>query len=146
MKYSIMHRTCVVAAVACTFLGFAGLAHAKADAMQQTYNAKEPKKGTLSIAVTTEVSGLMLEPGEYELKQVKSANGPVIRFTHYTYNPYAQEGVSTHQWDVVGEIRVAVQSQDSKAVRTQLLTESNSNKLVGLQIRGNSFQYLFVTA
>jgi hypothetical protein len=136
MKYSIFNRTRVVAALACTFLVFAGFAHAK----------EQPKKGTLKITVATEVSGLMLEPGEYELKQVKSANGPVIRFTHYTYNPYAQEGVSTHQWDVVGEIRVAVQSQDSKAVRTQLLTESNSNKLVGLQIRGNSFQYLFVTA
>jgi len=145
MKYSIMNRTRFVAALACTVLGFAGFAHAKA-ATQQSYNAERPKKGTLNITVATEVSGLMLEPGKYEVKQVKSANGPVIRFTRYTYNPYAQEGVSAQQWDLVGEVRVAVQSQDSKAVRTQLLTESNSDKLVGLQIRGNSFQYLFVTA
>jgi hypothetical protein len=69
----------------------------------------------LNITVTTEVSGLMLEPGEYEVRQVKSANGPAIRFIRYTYNPYTQEGVSAHQWDVVGEVRVAVQSQDFKA-------------------------------
>jgi len=146
MKYSIMNRTHFVAALACTVLGCAGFAHANAAATQQSYNAEQPRKGTLNITVATEVSGLMLEPGKYEVKQVKSANGPVIRFTRYTYNPYVQEGVSAHQWDLVGEVRVAVQSQDSKAVRTQLLTESNSNKLVGLQIRGNSFQYLFVTA
>src|SRR5215469_3777472 len=146
MKYSIINRTRFVAVLVCTFLGFAGFAHAKAVAIQQSYNAEQPKKGTLNITVATEVSGLMLEPGEYEVKQVKSANGPVIRFTRYTYNPYAQEGVSAHQWDLVGEVRVAVQSQDSKAVRTQLSTESNSDKLVGLQIRGSSFQYLFVTA
>jgi hypothetical protein len=88
----------------------------------------------------------MLEPGEYEVRQVKSANGPVIRFTRYTYAPYAQEGISVHQWDVVGEVRVAVQSQDFKALRTQLLTGSKGHELIGLQIRGNSFQYLFVTA
>ena len=144
MKYSIMNRTRFVAALAYTFLGFAGFAHAKTVAMQQSYNAQQPK-GTLNITVATEVSGLMLEPGEYEVKQVKSANGPVIRFTRYTYNPYAQEGVSVHQWDVVGEVTVAVQSQDFKALRTQLLSGSNGDKLVGLQIRGNSFQYLFVT-
>ena len=146
MKYSIINRTRFVAALAYTFLGFAGFVHAKDAAIQQSYNVEQPKKGTLNITVATELSGLVLEPGEYEVKQVKSANGPVIRFTRYTYNPYAQEGVSAHQWDLVGEVRVAVQSQDSKAVRTQLLTESNSDKLVGLQIRGNSFQYLFVTA
>ena len=146
MKYSIMNRTRFVAALACTVLGFAGFAPAKAAATPQSYNAEQPKKGTLNITVATELSGLILEPGQYEVKQVKSANGPVIRFTRYTYNPYAQEGVSAHQWDLVGEVRVAVQSQDSKAVRTQLSTESNSDKLVGLQIRGSSFQYLFVTA
>jgi len=146
MKYSIINRTCFVAALTCTFLGFAGFADAKAAAIQQSYNAEKPKKGMLNITVTTEESGLMLEPGEYEVRQVKSANGPVIRFTRYTYNSYAQEGVSVHQWDVVGDVRVAVQSQDFKALRTQLLTGSHSDKLVGLQIRGNSFQYLFVTA
>ena len=144
MKYCTINRTSFVATLLCTFLGFAGFANATA--IHQSSNAEQSKKGTLSVTVTTEVSGLTLEPGEYEVKQVKSANGPVIRFTRYTYSPYAQEGVSVQQWDVVGEVRVAVQPQDFKALRTQLLTGSNSDRLVGLQIRGNSFQYLFVTA
>ena len=146
MKHSIVNRKRFVAALACAVLAFAGFAQASAGTMQQSHNAKQRKKGTLNITVATEVSGLKLEPGEYEVKQVKSANRPVIRFTRYTYDPYAQEGLSVYQWDVVGDVRVAVQSQDSKAVRTQLLTESNSDKPVGLQIQGNSFQYLFVTA
>ena len=146
MKYSIINGTRFVAALACAFLGFAGFVHAKAASTQQLYNAEHPKKGTLNVAVRTVVSGLTLAPGEYEVRQVKSAHGPVVRFTRYTYDPYAQEGVSAHQWEVVGEVRVAVQSQDFKALRTQLLTGPTSNIVIGLQIRGNSFQYLFVTA
>jgi hypothetical protein len=92
------------------------------------------------------VGNVTLEPGEYEVKQVKSAAGPTVRFTRYTYNPYAQEGLSVHQWDVVAEVRVTMQSLDTKAVRTQLLAGSNNHKPIGLQIRGNSFEYLFVTA
>jgi hypothetical protein len=144
MKYCIINRTSIVATLLCTFLGFAGFANATA--IHQSSNAEQSKKGTLSVTVTTEVSGLTLEPGEYEVKQVKSANGPVIRFTRYTYNAYAQEGVSGHQWDVVGNVKVTVQPQDFRALRTQLLTKPNSAKATGLQIRGSSVQYLFPAA
>jgi hypothetical protein len=145
MKHSVVNRMRLAAALAGIVLAFAGLAHAGAVGTQHSQKAEKAKKGMLIIAATTELSGLTLEPGEYEVKQVNSAAGPVVRFTRYTYNPYAQEGLSVHQWDEAGEVRVILQSLDSKAVRTQLLAESNSDKPVGLQIRGNSFQYLFVT-
>ena len=46
MKYSIINRTRFVAALAYTFLGFAGFAHAKTVAMQQSYNARIKRRQT----------------------------------------------------------------------------------------------------
>jgi len=65
MKYSIINRTRFVAALACTVLGFAGFAHAKAAATQQSYNAEQPRKGTLNITVATELSGLVAAIGKH---------------------------------------------------------------------------------
>jgi phosphodiesterase/alkaline phosphatase D-like protein len=146
MKHSIVNRMPLFAALAGIVLALAGLAHAGAVGTQRPQKEQKAKKGMLNITVTTEIGGVTLEPGEYEVKQVKSAAGPVVRFTRYTYNPYAQEGLSVHQWDVVAEVRVTMQSLDSKAVRTQLLVDSNSDKPIGLKIRGNSFDYLFATS
>ena len=55
--------------------------------------AEKVKKGTLKIAAASNIGALRLEPGEYEVKQVNSAAGPVVRFTRYTYNPSALDGV-----------------------------------------------------
>jgi hypothetical protein len=146
MKHSIVNRMPLFTALVGIVLALAGFAHAGAVRTQRPQKAEKAKTGMLNITVATEVGGVTLEPGEYEVKQVNSAAGPVIRFTRYTYNPYAQEGISVHQWDVVGEARVTMQSLDSKAVRTQLLVDSKSDKPIGLEIRGNSFDYLFATA
>ena len=146
MKHSIVNRMRIVTALAGAVLVFAGFAHAGAVGTQRSQQAEKSKKGTLIIAAATEIGGLTLEPGEYEVKQVNAASGPVVKFVKYTYNPYAQEGLSVHQWDEAGKVRVTLQSMDSKAARTELLTAADSDKPVGLQIRGNSFQYLFVTA
>jgi hypothetical protein len=89
------------------------------------------------------VGGVTLEPGDYEVKQVKSAAGPVVRFTRVTYNPWASEGSPVYEWETVAEVRVTMQSLASKAVRTQLLLASNDDKPIGLEIRGNSYDYLF---
>jgi hypothetical protein len=140
------NRMQLVTALAAIVLGVAELAHAGAVGTQRQQAAQKAKKGTLVITVAAEVGGVTLEPGEYEVKQVNSTAGPVVRFTKYTYNPYAQEGLSVHQWDVVAEVRVTMQSLDSKAERTQWLADSDSGKPIGLRIRGNSFDYLFVTA
>lgn len=146
MKHSIVNRTRVFTAVVAIMLAFAGLAHAGVVSKEQPKKAEKAKKGTLIIAVATELEGVTLEPGEYEVKQKNTKNGPVVGFTKYTYNPYAQEGQSVHQWDVVAQVRVTMQPLDAKAERTQLLSGSNSGKPTGLEIRGNSFQYMFATA
>jgi hypothetical protein len=146
MKHSIVNRMPLFTALAGIVLALAGFAHAGAVSAQRSQKAPKTKKGMLNITVATEVGNVTLEPGEYEVKQVNHAAGPVVRFTRYTYNPYAQEGLPVHQWDVVAEVRVTMQSLDTKAVRTQLLAGSNSDKPIGLEIRGNSFDYLFLTA
>jgi hypothetical protein len=146
MEHSIVNRMRLATALTGIVLAFAAFVRAGAVGTSASQKPQKAKKGTLNITVAADVGGITLEPGEYEVKQVNSAAGPVVRFTRYTYNPYAQEGLSVHQWDEAGEVRVTLQSLDSKAARTKLLAESNSGKPVGLQIRGNSFQYLFVTA
>jgi hypothetical protein len=146
MKHSIVNRMSLFTALAGIVLAFAGFAHAGAVGTERPQKAEKAKKGTLIITAAAEVGGVTLEPGEYEVKQVNSESGPVVRFTKYTYNPYAQEGLPVHQWDVVGEVRVTMQALETKAIRTQLLAGANNDKPIGLEIRGNNFHYLFATA
>jgi hypothetical protein len=140
MEHSIVNRLRLFTALAGIVVAFAGFAHA---GLAGTQKAEKAKKGTLNIAAATNVGGLRLEPGEYEVKQVNSSTGPVVRFTRYSYNPYAQEGQSVHEWETIGEAKVTTQALASKAEHTKLLLTSNGDKAIGLEIRGNSADYLF---
>ena len=77
------------------------------------------------------------------MKLVNSAAGPVVRFTRYTCNPYAQEGQAEHEWETVGEATVTIQVLASKAKHTKLLLASNGDKAIGLEMSGNNADYLF---
>jgi hypothetical protein len=143
MKHSIVNRIRLFTALAGIVLAFAGFAHAGPGGTQRSRKAERAKKGTLNIAAATNVGGLRLEPGEYEVKQVNSAAGPAVRFIRYTYNPYAQEGLSVHQWESVGEAKVTMQALASRAKHTKLLVAANGDKAIGLEISGNSTDYLF---
>lgn len=143
MKNSMVNRMRLATAVAGMVLAFAGFAHAGAVGTARSEKPQKAKAGMLNITFATEVGGVTLEPGEYEVKQVNSADGPVIRITRYTYNPYAQEGLPVHEWDEVAKVKVTMRSLASKAVSTQLLLASDTSRPIGLEIRGNSFEYLF---
>jgi hypothetical protein len=131
MPESIVSRMHLFIILACLALALAGSADAKT------------KKGTLKIMAAANIGGVTLEPGEYEVKQVNSSVGPVIRFTRITYNPYAPEAVYAYQWDVVAEVRCTVEPLASTPQHTVLLFDPNSTKIIGLQIRGNSVTYRF---
>ena len=146
MKRNIVNHMHIFTAVVAIVLAFAGLADAGVVSKEQPKKAEKAKKGMLIITVATGLQGVTLEPGEYEVKQKNTKDGPVVRFTKYTYNPYAQEGQSVHQWDVVAQVRVTMQPLEAKAERTQLLAGSSADKPVALEIRGNSFQYVFATS
>jgi len=143
MTHSIVNRSRPFIALSGIVLAFAGFAHAGSVGTPRSLKVEKAKKGTLNIAVATNVGGLRLEPGEYEVKQVNSAAGPVVRFTRYTYNAYALEGQSVYEWETIGEAKVTVQALVSKAEHTKLLLASNGYKAIGLEIRGNGADYLF---
>jgi len=143
MKESIVRSMYRFTALSCLVLACAGFAHA---GTVGTNRVRNTRKGTLKIKVATDVGGFTLEPGNYEVKQVNSSAGPVIRFTRLTYNPYAPEGVSAYQWDTVAEIKCAVEPLASTPERTTLLFASNNTKAIGLEIRGNSVDYRVVAS
>jgi hypothetical protein len=143
MKHSMFNRIPLATAIAGIILAFAGLAHAAAVSTATSEKPQKAKKGMLNITVAAEVGGMTLEPGEYEVKQVNTAAGTVVRFTRYTYNPYAAESLPVHDWEKIGEVKVTMRSLASKAVSTQLLLASGTSKPIGLEIRGNSHDYLF---
>ena len=144
MKRSVVDRTNLFTAMAGIVLALSGVAYAGSGAAAAVSNtAPKAKKGFLKISATADVGGVTLEPGEYEVKQVKSAAGPVVRFTRYIFNPYAQEGLPVHEWETVGEVRVTMQPLASRATHTELRFASDGSKAIALQIRGNSFDYLF---
>lgn len=143
MTHSVVNRIRPFTALAGIVLAFAGFVYAGSVGATRSQKVEKSKKGTLHITAATNVGGLRLEPGEYEVKQVNSAAGPVVRFTRYTYNPYAQEGQSAHEWETVGEAKVRTQTLASKAKYTKLRLASNSEKAIGLEIKGNSADYLF---
>jgi len=143
MKHSIFNRMRPFSALAGIVLAFAGFAHAGSIGTEHSQKAAKAKKGTLKIAAASNVGGLRLEPGEYKVKQVNSPAGPVVRFTRYTYNPYALEGSSVHEWETVGEAKVTIQVLASKAKHTKLLLTANGDKTIGMEISGNRADYLF---
>src|SRR5215469_10149942 len=128
MKHSIVNRIRSVTALSCIVFAFAAFAHAGSVGTPPSQKAEKAKKGTLNITAATNVGGLRLEPGEYEVKQVNSVAGPVVRFTRYTYNPYAQEGLAVPEWETVGEAKVTMQALASQAKHTKLALASNSDK------------------
>jgi hypothetical protein len=150
MKHNIVNRMALFTALAGIILALAGLAHAGTVGTQRSQKPQKAKKGTVNITVATDVGGITLEPGEYEVKQVNSATGPVVRFTRFTFNaPYPiwsesyEGGRPEYDWETVAEVKVTMQPLASTAIRTKLLLASNGDKALGLEIRGNSFDYLF---
>ncbi|PYX96497.1 MAG: hypothetical protein DMG71_05595 [Acidobacteria bacterium] len=140
----IVSRTNLFTAVAGIILALSGAAYA--DGTTAAATSQKPLKakgGTLKISEATDVAGVILEPGKYEVKQVNSKAGLAIRFTLFTYDHFAEEAQSPYEWDVVAEVKVTVQPLTSKATHTDLKVASDGRKAIALQIRGNSFEYLF---
>ena len=143
MKHRIANRIPLATALAGIILAFAGIAHAGAVSTARSEKPQKAKMGTLKITVATDVGGVTLEPVDYEVKQVNSTAGPIVRFTRVTYNPWASEGSPVYEWETVAEVRVTMQSLASKAAHTQLLVASSGYRPIGLEIRGSSYDYMF---
>jgi len=131
---SLAKRAAVVVLAGAMLSLSTGLAHAR----------DKGKSGKLNIAETETVGGLVLQPGEYEVKVKDSPTGTELQFTRWISNPYAQEGLPSYDNEVVGSVKAIEQTASMASTRTGLiLAGGNSGKPVGVQLRGNNVQYLF---
>lgn len=126
------HSAAALFAVVLALAGFAN-----ADGMYSSHSHKA-KKGYLTITTPTEVGGIVLQPGEYEVKEAKSPSGPVIEFVHqYRVNEYLTEE------DVVARVQFTEQALSSSPKHTQLILASETAKATSLEIRGSAISYEF---
>jgi hypothetical protein len=129
------------AALFAVVLALAGFANA--DAMYSAHS-HAGKKGSMKITAPTEVGGIILQPGDYQVKEVNSPSGPVVEFVHLFDNFYVQDsGLPVHDQEVVGQVRVTEQAVSSTPKRTQLLLASDTANATALEIRGDDVEYLF---
>jgi hypothetical protein len=137
---SIVTRAAIIATMAAAMFALGGIAHA------ETSNVSwhKGKTGKLQITAPTEIGGVLLQPGNYEVKPRKSAAGPMIEFAQWTENPYAQEALPVWSREVIATVPAVPQMLSSAPTITELLLESaGSAKATGLQIRGDSVEYGF---
>ncbi len=133
MKSSILKCDRFLAALAVVALTVSMLGQAEA--------ATKKIKGHFNLATPTEVAGIMFAPGYYEVKQINSASGTLVRFTRVTDNFYAPEGISPYDSETVAEVPVTGEPMLSAATRTGFVLAGG--RATGLQIRGNDLEYHF---
>ena len=117
---------------------------ATAAAMPSAHSHKG-KKGSMKITAPTEVGGIVLQPGDYQVQEINSPSGPVVEFVHLFDNfTVMDSGLPVHDQEVVGEVKVTEQALSLPAKQTQLMLASwYSTDAIGLEIRGNAVGYVF---
>lgn len=131
---STVVRAIVAAAVAAVLFTLTGSADASIGSRKN--------HGTLKIETPTQVSGYLLQPGEYEVRAKNTSTGAVIEISRWTYDPSAAEGLPAWNSEVVATVKALPQTATSTPVRTGLLL-AGGNRAIGLQIRGENVDYLF---
>lgn len=127
-----------VAALFAVVLALAGFANA--DGMSHSHKAK---KGHFTITAPTEVGGVTLQPGNYEVREVNSASGPVVEFVHQFRNELASELVQADEEEVVARVNFTAKALSSPPKQTQLISASDGPDVASLEIRGNAVRYEF---
>ena len=104
MKRSIVKRTQLFTAVVGILVAVSGFVHAGGAATAAPHTPEKLKNGSFKISRATDAGGVTLDPGEYEVKPMRSPAGPVIRFTRVTYNPIGIDWVPLIDKEIVGEV------------------------------------------
>jgi membrane-associated protease RseP (regulator of RpoE activity) len=137
---TIARHAPIAAAMFAFVLVFAGFANASP---MYPDHAHKAKKGHLTITAPMEIGGTILKPGEYEVREAKSPNGPVIEFARQFRDELGSELVQADQEEIVARVPFTGQALSSPPKQTQLMLASNSASASGLQIRGNAVDYEF---
>lgn len=120
-------------------VALSGLANA------QSTPSHKSKHGSLVITTPTEVGDTVLQPGDYEVRELQTADGPVVEFVHKFRNELASELVQADEEQVVARVKFTSQTLRAPARQTQLQLASKT-AATGLEIRGNAVEYLFTSA
>jgi hypothetical protein len=128
------HHAAIVFAVILALAAFASAADG---------HSHKGKKGDLKITVQTEVGGIVLQPGDYQVREIDSASGPVVEFVRLFNNYTAQEGLPVYEQETVGQVKVSEQALSSLPKHTQLQLEPKTADAIGLTIRGDDVAYSF---
>jgi hypothetical protein len=108
-------------------------------------SAHSHKKGSLKITVQTEVGGIVLQPGDYQVREIDSAGGPAVEFIHLFENfTVMDSGLPQYEQESVGQ--VTEQALSSLPKHTQLQVASKTADAIGLVIRGDGVAYSFAPA
>ena len=136
---STITRAAIVAVMGAALFAFGGVAHASA----ANHSSHKNKTGNLKIAAPTEIGGVLLPPGKYEVKAVNSADGAAIEFARWIENPNAQEGLPPWEREVVATVKASPQMLETATRDTGLLlAPADNSKAVGLTIRGDNVEYM----
>lgn len=138
--YDIARQARIAAGTLAMVVALAGFANAQAT------SSHSHRKGMLEITRATEVGGTVLQPGEYKVRETKSADGPVVEFLRAVHNEQASELVQSDEEELVARVRFAPQVLSTPAKRTELQITSNTDDATGLEIRGNPVGYSFTPA
>ncbi len=138
---SIAGRAVLATAMATLLFIAAAPAHA---ARGSSVANNHPRFAKLKLAAATEVSGALLAPGEYEVKVRTSDAGTSLEFSHWTYNPYPQEGLPVWSREVIATVPAQARRMNAAAAQTHLMLASEANgKALALRIGGDDVEYGF---
>ena len=139
--FTIAKHGHIAAALFAVVLALAGFANA---ATMPSDHSHKGKKGNLKITASTEAGGILLQPGDYQVREVNSPSGPAVQFVHLFDNFYVMDsGLPVHDQEVVGQVKVTEQALSSTPKHTQLQLAPNTGEAIALEIRGDEIEYLF---
>ncbi len=119
-------------------LALAGFANAVTPAEKEhAVNVKH-----LEIKTPVEVGGAILPVGDYEVHEINTASGPELEFVQEYRNELASELLQANEEKTLARIPFTEQELSSRAKHTQLVSATDGNNAVALEIRGKSTEYI----
>ncbi len=100
------------------------------------------KSGTLKIAADTNVGGVVLKPGEYEVRHVDTGDKHFVEFAQTVENDYVLEGQTVYSQEVVARVNCTREPLESTVARTELLPKT-AGTTARLEIRGEKVVHEF---
>jgi hypothetical protein len=115
---------------------------ALAGMVQAQPNYAHKAKGRVKITAATEIGGTIVQPGKYDVREVNTAEGTELVFSHSVMDPFVQETVWPYEDVVVARARADEQSLNTASKKTHLEIAPQSAEAVALEIRGKNVEYV----